>query len=621
MKIPSLKYVTLKASNTLFRFPFTISVAIIGTIAALYVVDFNYTEFRDYTNWYHLIMTCVIGIPLFISLTVFSERLEVTKFTKFLIRSAGFIFLFLYYITLPHFMLEKHYIRMFLYLLLFHLLVSFSAFIGFRNQHAFWQFNKNLFIRLLVTILYSSVLFIGISLAMLAIDQLFKVDIHEESYFRLWIIIVGVFSIWFFLAGIPKHFKKLDHDKKYLTGIKIFTQFILVPLVGVYAIILYAYFIKVISTWDWPVGWVVYLVSGYALLGIFSFLLLFPIQEETQNKGIRLFSKIFFFSLFPLLVMFFIAIFKRIHEYGITENRYFILLLGVWIAFNAGFIIFSKYKMIRIVPISLALLAILSINGPWNAFKISKWQQQSRLETFLTNNTILKNGKVVKINHKITDEDDVEICSIMTYLADVHGYQSLQPYFTQNLDTLFKRDSVRYYSNYNGIIKLTEIMGIEYNMYNFRENNIYQFTFTNQYEYSDLPLKVSGYDYLINYRTYYYNYNNETKDTTIINTYSLPDSSKVKMEFFPLKGILKISHSDSLLTTLNILDFIKQLENSKKTGNNGYYQVDKKIMTIPADSLNASYRLNFSMLSGKKEKEKFNIINEIQADLLVKVRR
>ncbi len=622
MKLPSIKYLFLKSTNTLFRFPFTLGVAVIGTLAALYVVDFNYSEYHDYTKWYHFIMTCAIGVPMFISLTVFSERLEVTNTFKLLIRSAGFVFLFLYYITLPDIFLEKHYIRMMVWLLLFHLLVSFSPYIGFRNQNSFWQFNKSLFIRLLITVLYSAVLYLGISLALVAIDQLFKVNVPNEYYLRLWIIITGIFSLWFFLAGVPKHYRKLDHLSAYPLGIKIFTQYILIPLVIIYALILYSYFIKIIVTQDWPVGWVVYLVLGYSILGIFSFLLLFPIQEEKQNKGIRLFSRIFFISLFPLLVMFFIAIIKRISEYGITENRFFVILLGVWLVFNAAFIIIKKYKMIRIIPISLAVLALLSINGPWNIFKISKSQQITRLESILTKNNLLKDGKAVKSTKEITIGDDVEICSIMTYLADVHGYKTLQPYFNVKLDTIFAKDSVRYYSNYEGISKLTEILGIEYNMYNYRsEENNFPFSFTCQYNDSDEPIKISGYDYYINYRTYYYDYNNEKTDTIVKNRYALPDSTYLEFAFDVRKGLLNISYKDSLFMSKNIFDFLNSVENKKISGNNGYYQFHKSDMTLVSDSIDPSYKITFSYISGNKEDNSFKNINEIQANILIQLNK
>lgn len=623
MKLPSIKYLFLKSTNTIVRFPFTIGIAIIGTLASLYVVDFSYSEYHDYTIWYHLIMTCAIGIPMFISLTFFSERLEVTNSFKLLIRSAGFIFLFLYFISLPDIFLEKHYIRMIIWILLFHLLVSFSPYIGFRNQNAFWQFNKSLFLRLLLTVLYSVVIYIGISLAMLAIDQLFKVDIKEEYYFRLWIIIVGTFSVWFFLAGVPKHYRKLDHIKTYPIGIKIFTQYILIPLVILYAIILYTYFIKVIITHDWPVGWVVYLVLGYSILGIFSYLLLYPIHEEAQNKGIRFFSKIFFYSLFPLLIMLFIAIFKRINEYGLTENRFFVILLGVWLVFNALFIIITKFKLIRIIPISLAVLALLSINGPWNVFKISKSVQLNKLEILLSKNELLKDGKATKGNKEITIEDNVAICSIMNYLTDVHGYKTLQPYFDFKLDTLFEKDTIRYYSTYEGLTKLTEVLGIEYILYNYRiDEEFYTFNFSSNVSYPEELMKISGYDYYINYRAYDYNYNyekqsSEINDTIITNRYTLPDSSIIQISFDPNKGTINILLNDSAFMSKNIFDFLNTIENKKISSNNGYHQFNQSDLIIKSDSVKPSYEIIFNNISGTREKNTFNKINEIQANVLI----
>ncbi|MBI5538575.1 MAG: DUF4153 domain-containing protein [Bacteroidia bacterium] len=621
MKLPSIKYLFLKSQNTFIRFPFTISIAIIGTLASLYVVDFNYDGYRDYTSWYHLIMTCAIGIPMFISLTLFAERLEVTKTFKLLIRCAGFIFLFLYYITLPDLFLEKHYIRMIIWLLIFHLLVSFSPYIGFKNQYSFWQFNKILFLRLLLTILYAGVLFLGISLALLAIDQLFDINIKEEYYLRLWIVHVGIFGVWFFLAGAPKHFRKLDQTTIYPLGIKIFTQYILIPLVLIYALILYTYFIKIIITQDWPVGWVVYLVLGYAILGVLSFLLLYPIREEKQNKGIRIFSNVFFISLFPLLIMFFIAIFKRVSEYGITENRLFVILLGVWLVFNAGFIIIKKYKLIRIIPLSLTVLALFSINGPWNVFKISKWNQMNRLESVLSKNNMLKDGKIIKATNKITIDDDVVICSTLSYMVDMHGHKSIQNFFTQNLDTVFNRDTIRYYSSYEGMNKLTTYMGIEYNLsLPYVENGKTQFSYTCQYNSNESPLKVTGYDYFINYRSYYYNYENESTDTLIKTNYILSDSTKLDIILIPDKGNLQFINNDTTIN-IDIFAFVKNITDKKISGTNNYFQYNKEDMTLNIENTKSSYKIIFTYLSGNKIEDKLNSIQEIQADILVSTKK
>ena len=617
MKIPSLKYLIRKSKSSLIRFPFSLFVAILGTITAIYVIDFDYTNYTDYSNLYHLIMTCAIGLPMFLAITIFSERLEVTKILKFVIRSSGFIFLLFYFLSLPDVILDKNMVRFVIYLIGFNAIVSFSPFIGFKKHNAFWQFNKSLFLRLLLTALYAGVLYVGISLAILAVDKLFGVDIRGEWYLRLWVFIAGIFSVWFFISGIPKYFDKLEGVHIYPKGIKIFTQYILLPIVTVYAIILYVYFAKVLITRDWPVGWVVYLVSGYSFLGIFSFLLIYPIYNIQQNKGVRLFTKIFFYSVFPLLIMFFIAISKRISEYGFTENRIFILLTGIWLTFISLYLIITKYKKIRMVPVSIVIIAFLSVSGPWNVFKISKWNQKQRLENILIKNNILKDGKVVKTTKTIDTKDDVEICSLLTYLADMHGHKCLQSLFNQNLDTIFKADSVRYYTSYDGIKKLTEIMGIEYNTYMPYTDNI-QCTFSCQYSDSDIPLQVSGYDYFLKYRSYCYNnVEKNNMDTTITNSYKLNDSSEIKFLLIPYEGKLSVLQND---TTINfkVFDLMNKLYKNKKDGNYGYYQADKKDMTIFLNSSDSSIKIVFTLLSGSIENNKFNILQEIQADVLVR---
>jgi hypothetical protein len=52
-------------------------------------------------------------------------------------------------------------------------------------------------------------------------------------------------------------------------GLKVFAQYLLVPIVIRHLVILTAYLVKVLITWDWPSGWIGWLVSGVAAVGIF----------------------------------------------------------------------------------------------------------------------------------------------------------------------------------------------------------------------------------------------------------------------------------------------------------------------------------------------------------------
>src|SRR6185436_11103061 len=69
----------------------------------------------------------------------------------------------------------------------FHLLVAFVAYWRGREPNAFWQFNRALFLRFLLAGLYAGVLYTGLTVALIAIDQLFKAHVSEKVYFRLWL--------------------------------------------------------------------------------------------------------------------------------------------------------------------------------------------------------------------------------------------------------------------------------------------------------------------------------------------------------------------------------------------------------------------------------------------------
>ena len=158
-------------------------------------------------------------------------------------------------------------------------------------MEAFWEFNKTLFLRILISALYTAVLYIGLVVAMAAIDQLLEIDIDDDRYLQLFIFQVGIFNTWFFLSGIPKFNNTSELEIEYPKPLKVFVQYVLIPLVTVYIAILYVYTGKIIIQWELPNGWVSYLVLSFSIAGILSLLLLFPIRNQKENTWIRIYSK------------------------------------------------------------------------------------------------------------------------------------------------------------------------------------------------------------------------------------------------------------------------------------------------------------------------------------------
>jgi hypothetical protein len=329
--------------------------------------------------------------------------------------------------------------------------------------NGFWQYNKVLLLRFLTAFLYSSVIYIGLSLALLAMDKLFGLNIDFKWYGDLWVCIAGIFNTIFFLAGFPGDYAGLETKQDYPKGLKIFTQYVLIPIITVYILILYAYMFKILFSRQWPYGWVSYLVLAFAIAGILSLLLIHPIRNEENNKWILGYNKFFYIAMCPLIILLFLAIERRIGDYGITEERYFDFVLACWLALVCLYFLFSKTKNIKRIPISLCIFVLFSSFGPWGAFSVSLRSQMSRLNHYLEKNKLLSVGKIVPAKDSIPTKDENEIISIVTYIVNIHGYHELQGLFSQNLDSLIlpKGQKAQEYNSFEQPGKILALMHLK----------------------------------------------------------------------------------------------------------------------------------------------------------------
>lgn len=553
IQLPSLDYIFKKSSNTLKRFPLAIASASLAVFTAIYLSELSNENLQASEHLFRLIMVSVLGISLFTVITLSAEKKSWSRPVTAVVQLAGAAVLILYFFLLPHELdnVPDNYIfRYILYFLAAHLLVAVGPYWGRGEMSGFWQYNKTLFLRFLTAVLFSAVLYIGLIVALGSIDVLLDIDIDESRYFQLFILIGGVFNTWFFLAGIPKSLDTLDHIDAYPKGLKIFTQNILIPLVVIYLVILYLYMGKIIIEWSWPEGWVGYLVLSFSIVGIFALLLLHPIQEKAENRWIKRFSRSYFIVLVPLVILLLLAIWRRIEEYSFTVNRYFVLVLGLWLAGIVVYFIASKTKNIKVIPASLGLIAFLISFGPWGAFSVAEHSQLNRLEHYLEKNEILANGTVTKVSEPVSFEDSKEISSILRYLNDMHGLEGIQPWFEEDLSELKKpapnSDTTMVVSRYEKPQFITEMMGIQYvNQWESEEeaSKYRQFT-TGQNGIMD----ISDYEWLVDYQYYQ---GNEKEKQVILGNNAI--NIRVDTELARLAVTADSNPQDSLYMELNPL--------------------------------------------------------------------
>ena len=433
-RFASLYALAQTARRTFARFPFVLLSAIAAAIAAhlLMTEHLVVNEGKENTFW-PIIMSASLGIPLFFAIRMLIESRRWPRWLELGAPLAGLGALVIYYAILPTTLKGGDLFRYVSLSFGLHLSVAFAPFVVVAGtENAFWQYNKTLFMRFAQAVLYSGVLYVGLALAIAALEALLDFDFGEDVYLQLGLWVAFVYNTWFFLAGIPSDVKGLAQVRDYPPALKIFTQYVLVPLVAVYLIILYAYLVRIVINWDLPKGWVGVPVAGASVAGMLALLLIHPVKKQAENAWVRTYGRFFYWALFPLIGLLAVAIGTRIADYGITEMRYAVVVLTAWLLGIAIYFSFARLKNIKVIPISLCILAFAGSFGPWGGTSISRRSQVGRLRELLVVSEVMVDGKLDERRKTVELEQQQEISNIVTYLYQFHGLERLREWYAQS---------------------------------------------------------------------------------------------------------------------------------------------------------------------------------------------
>lgn len=403
-----------RAGEAVSRYPIVLVMALLASVGAICIVESDSEQAFTYTKF---TICASMGISLMFALKMLSQRIR----KELLLQLSGIIFLIGFYWILPgqkSGFTEIHAYTIAVTVLLTHLLVSFVPFLEKNKESGFWQYNKNLFVNFFLTAVFTGILTGGVELAILAIDQLFDFKFNSRIYTDTFFVLAILGSSLIFLLFNEKGLSNLEKESTYPVVLKFFTQFILIPLLLIYAVILYFYSFKILINWQLPRGWVSYLILAYSIVGILALLLVHPLRAENTKSWVRIFSKAFYYTIVPLIILLFTAIFTRILEYGFTEPRYFVFLLAVWLLSTVVYFILIKKATIKFIPISLFLFGVFALIFPYlNAFSVANRSQKAELFKILNQHQLISNGKL-NFQKKITDTVRNEIADKFEFLAE-----------------------------------------------------------------------------------------------------------------------------------------------------------------------------------------------------------
>ena len=217
------KEILSSAINVVQNYAFVLLIALLAAISFTILVDNNSLTEESKNIFTRFGLCSLLGISLLFALNILSERIG----KKFLLNISGIVFLALYFqFFLPHHNDDFGTVEVVILVLSFilsHLLVSFLAFFEKNNENQFWQYNKNLFINVVLTGIFTAVLVGGIMLAITAVDNLFDLDLDNKIYPRTFVMLAIFGSCFIFLLFNEDGLKALEKDGNYPShGRKIF---------------------------------------------------------------------------------------------------------------------------------------------------------------------------------------------------------------------------------------------------------------------------------------------------------------------------------------------------------------------------------------------------------------
>jgi len=235
-----------------------------------------------------------------------------------------------------------------------------------KNDSDFWSYNMTLWTGVLFSFVAIAVLLAGLMLAIESVKALFDVKISHRVFSDIWAISAFLVGPIYALSLVPKDFTSSCNECKEPPGLAFMLNWILAPLIILYFIILYAYLIKIIVMQELPLGTLAYMVTGFAGVSIATYLTGWPLREKAGAMMSKIYKYLFPALAVPVALQF-IAIGERIYTFGMTEQRYMVLISAIWLSIIIFLFVFKKAQSIKIIPALLAALLLFASFGPWGA--------------------------------------------------------------------------------------------------------------------------------------------------------------------------------------------------------------------------------------------------------------
>lgn len=416
--------------NCLKRFPVTVCFALALTVFLLYLATAD--RYDNEKLFWVLGYYFSIGTLLSLSLHLWSEEVE-SKVWEVVVQAVPHALLIVDAVFLYSLSPERSLIEIGIAhgagILALGISIFFLSFTKEENDIPSWNFASYTVSAGITVNLIGLIMSGGICLLLLSLNVLFDIDATKRSYLSYTFIICSVLlPMLLFLGMLPQGAQK--HNRRpqpsaFFNGI---IHFLFLPLMAGYLLVLYIYAARIFYNWELPNGWVSWLIVVLMAGCIAVEFGLYPARIKEAKRIDQWIARWLPALILPMLLLMTIGIVRRLNDYGVTINRLYLITLNVWFYMVCIGLIVSKARRISWIPVSFAVIFLLTSVPPVNYASITRNTIRNSIKKELqhTNETELplSSERYDKWLSSLPDETAILVNTRFIYLNNWFGRTS-----------------------------------------------------------------------------------------------------------------------------------------------------------------------------------------------------
>ena len=486
-------------TNTISRYPLTVVFLLAFTI-------FNAITISHSDDYSKILLTLTVGVSLSVVFQATYERYFSNYGRRFLFMGGAVLLTGAYYLMLHPLEEIDTIMGIRTSVAVFALAMTYVLIPTIKSKISFNQSFLAAFKAFFVSLFFSTVIFIGVSIILFAIDRLI-VSVNYRAYAHALNIIYAMFAPIYFLSFIPLYPKykggdqeqlevdnaqndqeslplenEMEYEREellqkatsYPRFLEVLISYIIIPITAVFTVILLLYLILNINGSFWTDNLLEPLLVSYSI----SVIIIYVLASRLNDKIAIYFRKIFPKVLVPIVLFQTIASIIKIGDIGITYGRYYAILFGIFATIAGVLMSLLPVRKNGIIAAVLIGFSIVSITPPVDAFTISKVNQISMLEKVLIKNNMLLDNQI-NPNDTINDQDKQIIINTVNYLRRMN--------YTKDIVWL---DDYHQNGRFNEIFGFPEYVQVK------NENGEYKYIYL--YLERNSLIDIAGYDFFVN---------------------------------------------------------------------------------------------------------------------------